>query len=83
MRLDVTKVKPLTQYHMYMKIKDERKGICDIEPYLDLGVFPELEYFGYVNQIPVLFGAVTWPTQRNLAPETLVAGAVGTVDAPD
>lgn len=73
---DVTKVKPLADYRIYVEIKDGRKGVFDLKPYLDLGVFRELQDIGYFNQVHVLFGAVTWPHEQDIAPETLLAEMV-------
>lgn len=70
---DVTAVKPLSDYRIYVEIKDGRKGIFDLKPYLDRGVFRELKDLNYFNQVGILFGAVTWPNEQDIAPETLLA----------
>lgn len=58
-------------YRIYIEIEDGRKGIFDLNPYLDLGVFRELREVAYFNQVGILFGAVTWPNEQDIAPETL------------
>jgi hypothetical protein len=70
---DVKKVKPLPNYRIYVEIEDGRKGIFDLKPYLDHGVFRELRDLHYFNQVGILFGAVTWPHDQDIAPETLLA----------
>ena len=35
-------VKPLGDYRIYVEIEDGRKGIFDLRPYLERGVFREL-----------------------------------------
>jgi hypothetical protein len=40
---------------------------------LDHGVFRELRDVHYFNRVDVLFGAVTWPNEQDIAPETLLA----------
>ena len=70
---DVTTVKPLTDYRIQVEIADGRKGIFDLKPYLDHGVFRELRDVNYFNQVGILFGAVTWPHEQDIAPETLLA----------
>ena len=70
---DVKTVKPLPDYRIYVEIKDGRKGIFDLKPYLDRGVFRELRDVRYFNQVGILFGAVTWPNEQDIAPETLLA----------
>ena len=70
---DVKTVKPLPDYRIYVEIKDGRKGIFDLKPYLDRGVFRELRDVRYFNQVGILFGAVTWPHEQDIAPETLLA----------
>jgi hypothetical protein len=70
---DVKTVKPMPGYKVYVEIEDGRKGIFDLNPYLDHGVFRELQDVNYFNQVGILFGAVTWPHDQDIAPETLLA----------
>lgn len=70
---DVKSVKPLSNYRIYVEIEDGRKGIFDLKPYLDRGVFRELRDALYFNRVGILFGAVTWPNEQDIAPETLLA----------
>jgi len=69
---DVNVVKPKSKYRIYVEIKDGRKGIFNMEPYLNQGVFKELKNISYFNQVGILFGAVTWPNDQDIAPETLI-----------
>ena len=71
---DVKTVKPLPDYRIYVEVEDGRKGIFDLKPYLDFGVFRELRDVHYFNQVGLVFGAVTWPNEQDIAPETLLAG---------
>ncbi|MGH8554038.1 MAG: DUF2442 domain-containing protein [Gammaproteobacteria bacterium] len=73
MHWDVKTVKPLPNYRIYVEIEDGRKGIFDLKPYLDRGVFRELRNVRYFNQVSILLGAVTWPNEQDIAPETLLA----------
>src|SRR5574337_336053 len=73
---DVIVVKPLPDYCIYVEIEDGRKGLFDLKPYLERGVFRELKDVHYFNQVGILFGAVTWPHDQDIAPETLVAEMV-------
>ncbi|MFP4422581.1 MAG: DUF2442 domain-containing protein [Desulfococcaceae bacterium] len=69
---DVKSVKPLPDYRIYVELKNGQKGIFDMTPYLDRGVFQELKDPHYFNQVGILFGAVTWPNEQDIAPETLM-----------
>lgn len=70
---DVKFVKPLPDYYIYVEIENGKKGIFDLKPYLNRGVFRELQDMHYFNQVYILFGAVTWPNEQDIAPETLLA----------
>ena len=70
---DIKKVKPLPGYKLYVETVAGRKGIFDVTPYLDFGVFRELRDINYFNQASVKNGSVTWPHQQDIAPETLLA----------
>ena len=73
MHWDVISVKALTDYRIYVETVGGRKGIFDVKPYLDYGVFRELQDIGYFNRVDVVHGAVTWPNEQDIAPETLLA----------
>jgi len=70
---DVKLVRPLSDYRIYVEIEDGRKGVFDLKPYLDRGVFRELKDVNYFNMVDVFLGAVTWPNEQDIAPETLLA----------
>jgi len=70
---DVKLVKPKSNYKIYVEIEDGRKGLFDMNPYLDRGVFKELKNINYFNQVGILFGAITWPNEQDIAPETLIS----------
>jgi len=69
---DVRTVMPLSDYRIYVEIADGRRGIFDLKPYLDRGVFRELRDQHYFRQVGILLGAVTWPHDQDIAPETLL-----------
>ncbi len=73
MNWDVKFVKPLPNYRIYVELEDGSKGIFDLKPYMDRGVLRELRDVHYFNQVGILFGAVTWPNEQDIAPETLLA----------
>lgn len=70
---DAKAVKPLDDYRILVELADGRKGISDLKPYLDRGALRELKDVYYFNQVGILFGAVTWPHEQDIAPETLIA----------
>jgi len=70
---DAKIVKPLTDYRIYVEIEDGRNGVFDVKPYLNRGVFSELKNVHYFNRVGIQFGAVTWPNEQDIAPETLLA----------
>lgn len=73
---DVKLVNPLSDYRIYVEVRDGRKGIFDMKPYLDRGRFRELREVDHFNQVGVVLGAVTWPNGQDIAPETLLSGIV-------
>ena len=70
---DVTTVKPLADHCIYVELADGRCGVFDLKPYLDHGVFRELRDLAYFNRVGIQWGAVTWPHEQDIAPETLLA----------
>ena len=73
MHWDVLLVKPLPDYRLHVELADGRKGIFDVTPYLDRGVLQELRDIRYFNLVGIRHGAITWPHEQDIDPETLVA----------
>lgn len=73
---DAKLVKPLSDYRIYVELENGQKGMFDLKPYLDRGVFRELRDVNYFNQVDIFLGAVTWPNEQDIAPETLLAEMV-------
>ena len=73
MHWDVKTVKPLPDYCLYVETEGGQRGIFNMTPYLDFGVFRELKDPTYFKRVTVVLGAVTWPHQQDIAPETLLA----------
>ncbi len=73
MHWDVKIVKPLTDFRLYVETEGGQQGIFNMTPYLDQGVFQELKDVGYFNRVGVVMGALTWPNDQDIAPETLLA----------
>ena len=44
---DVKNVKPLPNFRIYVELEDGRKGIFDLTPYLNRGIFRELRDVHY------------------------------------
>jgi hypothetical protein len=44
-----------------------------MKPYLDRGIFKELKNEAYFRTVGIVHGAVTWPNEQDIAPETLLA----------
>ena len=70
---EVTLVKPLDNYQLYVEVRNGQKGVFDMSPYLEKGMFRELKNPEYFNRVSVLLGAVSWPNGQDIAPETLLA----------
>jgi hypothetical protein len=70
---DVTTVKPLSGYRIYLELAGGRRGLFDLTPYLEHGVFREQQDTAYFNRVGIQWGAVTWPHGQDIAAETLVA----------
>jgi hypothetical protein len=78
---DAKKVIPLPEYQIYVEVANGEKGIFDLKPYLNTGILKELRDVNYFNQVGIEFGAITWPHEQDIDPETLVSEmkTVGTV----
>jgi hypothetical protein len=70
---DATSVEALPRHRLRVTLAGGQQGIFDMTPYLDRGIFRELRDPNYFKQVGIVFGAVTWPHEQDIAPETLLA----------
>jgi hypothetical protein len=73
MRFIVTKVEAIDNYQIYIETNQGHKGIFDLHPYLEIGVYKELKDPHYFNQVKLEYGSVCWPNEQDIAPERLIA----------
>jgi hypothetical protein len=69
--IKVKSVEPLADYKLRIILSDGRKGIFDMSPYLDRGVFRELKDPRYFRRAYVGYGTVVWPHEQDVAPDTI------------
>lgn len=67
----VTYVKPRDDYHLELEFSTGEMRIFDVRPYLDKGVFKQLQEISRFKQAHVAFDTVCWPGDLDIAPETL------------
>lgn len=70
---DVTKVQALPDHKLAVELVDGRRGIFDMRPFLDRPGLQRLKNPLYFARVAVRFGALTWPHDEDVAPDTLIA----------
>jgi hypothetical protein len=67
----VISVEPLENYQLRVTLSDGRRGIFDVSPFLNEGVFRELKDIQYFNRIYVACNTVVWPHEQDIDPELI------------
>nr|VFJ92925.1 MAG: Protein of unknown function (DUF2442) [Candidatus Kentron sp. LFY] len=69
--IEVTAVKPRSEYRLLVTFSNGEDKHFDMRPYLHYPVFQKLENPGFFALASVDYGTVTWPGDIDIAPETL------------
>jgi hypothetical protein len=77
----VTAVVANTDFSLDVRFSDGSTKRFDVRPYLDRGIFKELNDLDYFKQARVAFGTVQWPHEQDIAPETLYLDGVAIDEA--
>lgn len=70
----VMEVRPLQGYRLHVRFVDGVEGIVDLETLIHsshAGVFAALRDMSLFNQVDLVYGAVTWPGELDLAPDSM------------
>ena len=70
---DVSSVQVLPDHQLAVELADGRKGVFDLRPFLDRPGLQRLKNPAYFASVGVRFGALTWPQEEDIAPDTLSA----------
>jgi hypothetical protein len=74
--IKVVAVEANDDYSLSLKFNDGSFKRFDVKPYLNLGVFRELKNLDYFKLARVAFGAVQWPNEQDISPDTLYIDGV-------
>lgn len=67
----IKNVIPRDDYKLMLVFTNGEKGIYDCSQLLDFGVFQELKDQSYFKRAKALHGAVAWPNEQDIRPDTL------------
>lgn len=76
MRTYVKSVEVLEFPKLAITFNMNEKKIFDLSPYLDKGIFVELQNSSYFQKVKVSNGTIEWPNGQDFCPDTLYAKSV-------
>ncbi len=65
----VVSVQPNDDFSVTVVFEDGVKGVLDMTPYLDFGVFKQIKDFDQFKRVRIAFDAVGWECGVDLDPE--------------
>ena len=68
---DVIHFEILTDHRIEVTLSNGKRGIFDVKPYLERGIFKELKDYNYFKRARIEFGTLTWPNEQDFSPETI------------
>ena len=67
----VISVEPMGDYKLKIELSNGRKGVFDVSPYIDKGVFKELKEPAHFRSVRPALGGIMWPHEQDFSPETV------------
>ena len=67
----VLKVKPDKEYTLVITFNNGEVKIFDVKPFLNIGVFRELQDLSLFNSVKPFLGSIQWANGVDLCPDTL------------
>jgi hypothetical protein len=71
MYLSIKKAKALSDHKLELVFENNETRIFDVKPYLDTGLFKELQDENLFRKVKVSFDTIEWPNGVDLDPEVL------------
>jgi hypothetical protein len=70
---DVNSVTALLDHRLAVELADGCKGVFDMRPFLDRHGLQRLKDPAHFATVGIRLGALTWPQEEDIAPDTLSA----------
>ena len=67
----VITVEATNNHFLKLSFDNDEIKLFDASPFLDKGIFKELQDFNYFKQATVAFGSVEWPHEQDFSYDTL------------
>lgn len=69
--MHISHVAPTRDFLLRLTFANGEQRLFDVRPYLDKGVFTQLQDYERFSQVRVVAGTVEWPGEIDLCPYTL------------
>lgn len=70
---DVVYAASIDNHRLHIRLSDGREGCFDVAPFWHLPSLRELQNVNYFCRVGLLHGAVTWPHEQDISPDTIAA----------
>ena len=67
----ITAVKPQKDYQLLLQFDNGENRVFDVSPYLDKGIFKELQQLSMFYSVKAIDGTVQWQNEADFCPDTL------------
>jgi len=71
MEPSVKTVEARNDFKLVVEFDNGETRLFDVMPYLDKGIFTELQNISYFKRVRVAFGSVEWPHHQDFSHDTL------------
>ena len=67
----VISVETVNNHFLKLSFENNEIKLFDASPFLNKGIFRELQDYNYFKQVSVAFGSVEWPHEQDFSNDTL------------
>jgi len=72
----VKNVKPEKDYTLHLWFTNGEEGIFDMKPYLNKGIFRDLQNLSMFNSVRPFLGTIQWANEADICPDTVYLDSV-------
>jgi len=69
--ITVSEISFVKAYKLRVKLSNGVEGIFDVSPYLDKGIFTQLQNVEYFKQVRINFCGICWPKGQDFSADTI------------